>query len=152
MKKSFFLIFLFFSTLLLLQSAGISLDEEPKPLEREWSGYLTQGKGGLAIKYNLRFQIKQEGKKIKGISTIRLIDQPDIYGVMEFSGEMQNERIIYRESKILKQNISDSAYWCIKAAKLKYQIINNKEILAGRWDGCGFTSEKDIIYLEKILM
>jgi hypothetical protein len=132
--------------------SNMTPSEEVVQLGGHWSGYLTQELDGLAKKYYFKMEIKQEKNTARGFTTITMINDSQIFGKMSFTGDVRYKTLKFKEDKIIRQNIYQYAYWCIKSATLVYRIEQNTQILEGHWEGCGTSSEQDLIHVERVIM
>ena len=143
MKTAFTTIFACIFTLILFAQT----DE----LDGVWEGYITQDPGGLAQEYYFQVDLDILDEELVGTTTIRLLDKPDVYGIMNMHGKVTDEEISFEEDAILKQQIYTYAYWCLKEIQLKPVQLDGKTVLQGKWlsDRCPGTGE---VTLEKTVL
>lgn len=120
-------------------------------VEGVWLGYITQDPGGLADKYHFQVNLDLKGDNLEGTSTIAMLDDESIFGIMTLKGEANNVSVSFNEQEIIKQNMYSFAYWCIKDIELQLVKRNGKEVLVGSWTSnqCPGTGE---IVLERLPM
>ena len=124
MKKILFITFLFF----------IFFSVKSQNISGKWTGFLYQEQGGTRGKYTFEMKLNQNANQITGISEIRYIDDPSVYGKIELTGFFLNNIFTFEEVKINSQNTRDEyMYWCIKQGTLNYTEKENYAYLQGDW-------------------
>lgn len=113
-----------------------------------WSGWITQVPTGIADRYYFSFEAETQGTLISGKTVIRIEDEMEIFGEMEFTGTWDGNQFKFIESQITNERIYNFAYWCKKSIQLTPVLENNRWVLKGSWnsDRCPGTGE---IFLER---
>lgn len=101
----------------------------------KWKGTLYQPNGTLRSKFNFTLKLYQKGQKVSGFSRIAIIDAPQYYGVMRLRGAIRKNRLIFTETRIMRESLEPDSRWCIKSGKLKLGSVKGKLTLKGNWQG-----------------
>ena len=108
-----------------------------------WSGLLFQQAGGTEPVFLYSFELSQNGNEVTGTSRIQIPDS-DYYGVMQLTGRIEGDQLIFQENSITEQNPEPGTYWCLKGGSLDIKIFDGGGHLRGAWSdpGCapGFVS------------
>ncbi len=125
MKKQFILFVLIYLSLKLI-SQDISGD---------WQGIMYQPNNRMKYyTYGFSTHINQQNSKISGTNRIWFLSDASIYGVIEFTGEFNNNKLKFTESEIIKQDKKGGTFvWCIKTGTLNYSVVDDTAILSGDW-------------------
>lgn len=98
-----------------------------------WKGSITQNEGGYRSDYSFEMYFQQKGKKLTGRSYVYV---DNIYAEMELTGEwIDNNHIVFKETKVTRARKTDNLDWCIKNGTLKLVKTDNKWRLEGGWAG-----------------
>jgi hypothetical protein len=98
-----------------------------------WSGYLTQGRGGYAPRYDFELYLKQQGRRVTGRSYVRL---EGIYAIMELRGEIGEDQVLrFTETRMIDNWKPDDIDWCYKRASLRLTGKGTSRQLEGPWSG-----------------
>lgn len=118
--------------------------------EGKWAGVIYQNsESGIARKYTFELEVFIDQDNISGFSTISMINEPGVYGILNITGKVTKNGLDIKETRIIEEQIYSYAYWCIKSYQLTFEQKNDKLTLTGNWssDKC---SGQSSIYLEKI--
>ncbi len=98
-----------------------------------WQGYLTQGKGGYASKYDFELYLIQRGDKVTGRSYVRL---GRVFAVMELKGQISGGDVLhFTETRLVDYWKPEDIEWCYKKASLRLTVKGKNWQLEGPWTG-----------------
>lgn len=103
----------------------------------EWNGVMTQDEGGVAGQYYFSLHLKQEGNKITGFSKVELFkgEKRIMYARKALVGEFDGKKLLFKETKILEQQMVFSTNLCLIQAKLDFVFDKGALCLKGTWGG-----------------
>lgn len=94
----------------------------------------------MARAYEFRMVIDGEGPHVTGKTYIHVRYQPKIYGVMEFHGRINGNELIFEETQVTDQKITENWEWCLKEGRLLLDTTDNETwTLSGHWSGSSYS-------------
>ncbi|MEL7122144.1 MAG: hypothetical protein AAFO07_22035 [Bacteroidota bacterium] len=119
---------------LLVSVFSMSTEDENVPiLNGEWVGTLTQDKGGFREKYEFKITLKQEGRKVSGISTVKV---DNLHATMQLTGEWTKDgQLVFSELQKKDQLRGMHMDWCFKHVILDHKKSVRGYRLIGEWSG-----------------
>lgn len=120
------------SFLLLLLAAPLL---QAQGFEGRWIGRLTQNLDPPFDEYRIRLDLKQVDDIVTGVSHIHLPENLQISAEMELRGVVKDNKLYFREPRLLSSHHFSDWDWCLKRGILVLEDIGGILQLSGKWEG-----------------
>lgn len=108
---------------------------QSQPLTGTWMGKLYQAEVAPFEEYKLRFELKQEGSRVTGMSYISIKDRSELNAKMRLEGRWDKGVFTFHELEIVDSKHTDGWGWCLKTGKLQVKQEGQYYRLEGPWEG-----------------
>lgn len=98
-------------------------------LTGDWNGYLTQNDRSWSFAMNMK--IMHSGNQLHGFA--RYTTNAGTYVRLEFTGEVQQNTISIKETKVVEDGGRGTWNWCIKILNGRIRKSNNEYVIEGDW-------------------
>lgn len=102
-------------------------------LTGDWNGYLTQNDRTWSFAMNMK--IMHSGNQLHGFA--RYTTNAGTYVRLEFTGEVQQNTISIKETKVVEDGGRGTWNWCIKILNGRLTKNNNEYVIEGTWANDG---------------
>lgn len=113
----------------------LGLAQSTVSISGTWMGTLYQDEQAPFNEYSLRFELKQEGPRVVGLTHIALKAKPEYHAKMKLEGRWDKGVFSFHELEMMEAEHATGWGWCLKAGDLKLTQEGQYRRLSGPWHG-----------------